>query len=600
VRAGTGARLAAACLTLSAAVACDGRPKVDASSKPQPRSGPANVVLDLSSGVPEEEAAGVLGIAPHKGSFSELVETLAELGTDKYLKGIFVRFGGARIGFARAQEIADGLEKLKASGKPIYCHADSYTNSSMYTALRSCTKLFVSPAGDVETIGLGAQVVYMHKLLAEQLHVSIDIMQVGRFKGAEEPLTRDGPSDEARASLEGVLASMREAWLQGAHEARPGVETALEDGPYSPERALALKMVDGIAYADDAQDEARKATGAVRDDVRFGHGSSEDGREGGMDELLHAFGGGGSPVALVRATGSISMGKGDSLSGSEGITERGMDRLLTRLTKDDDVRAVVLRIDSPGGSALASDLIWHRLMELRDKKPVVVSVGDMAASGGYFMACTGNVIFAEPGSIVGSIGVVGGKLAIGHLAESFGVHAETFSPAKQPTAAARASYPSLFDDWDDATKARVLETMTGVYELFLSRVAAGRKTTVDKISPYAEGRIWSGTQGKEHGLVDEIGGLGAAIAKARELAKLPADASVETVGSSSSFLERLVGAQASAPAVSAPAVSSLDPGKLAREVLEAMPGLSPFVDSLVPLLRGEHALTALPFALIVR
>jgi protease-4 len=589
---------------------CEGRPKVGTTGPgdkaSQPRSGPSLVVLDLSSGVPEEEATSMLSLVPHKGSFDELIDTLGDLQADRNERGIFVRFGGAQIGFARAEEIADALEKVKTSGKLVYCQADEFTNASMFTALRGCSKIFLSPAGDVETVGIAAEIVYMHKLLAEELHLTLDIMQVGKFKGAEEPLTRDGPSDEARASLEGVLVSMRDAWQSGVKDARGApVAAALEDGPYSPERAKELKLVDDIAYADDAQDQARSAVGAVRDDVRFGRGADSGKGDdlGGLVRVL-AGGGGSAPVALVRAAGSITMGGGDStFGGSDGITERAMDRILKRLIKDDDVRAVVLRIDSPGGSALASDLIWHRLMQLRAKKPLVVSVGDMAASGGYFMACTGTVVYAEPGSIVGSIGVVGGKIAIGHALEQIGVHSQTFSASKDPKVAARAAYGSLMDDWDDATKARVFESMSGVYDLFLRRVAEGRKTTVDKVAPFAEGRIWSGTQGKDHGLVDEIGGLGAAIAKARELAKLPADAEMEPVGGPGGLLERLAGASASSPELgSLPGA----PGRLglAREVLGAVPGLVPvlvpFVESFAPIAQGEHSLTALPYALVLR
>jgi protease-4 len=564
-------------------------------------------VLDLSGGVPEEEATSLLSLGAQRGSFDELVETFADLSNDKSYRGVFVRFGGAQIGIARAEEIGEALEKLRSTGKPIYCHADGYTNSSMYAALRGCSRVLVSPAGEVETIGIAAQILYMHKLLAETLHLSIDVLQVGKFKGAEEPLTRDGPSDEARASLEGVLASLRDVWLSGIREARgEGASKAVEDGPYSPERARALQLVDEIAYADDAQDLARKAAGAVRDDVRFGRGESGDKQDdlGGLVRVL--AGTGAAPVALVRASGSISMSGGNGLfGGSEGITERGMDRVLLRLTKDDDVRAVVLRIDSPGGSALASDLIWHRLMQLRAKKPLVVSVGDMAASGGYFMACTGNVIFAEPGSIVGSIGVVGGKVAVGRALDQLGVHAESFPAAKQPAAAARATYSSIFDEWDDATRARVLESMTGVYNLFLARVAEGRRTTVDKIAPFAEGRIWSGLQGKDHGLVDEMGGLQAAIAKARELAKLPADAEVEAVGGPPGMIERLIsGGQADSEASSLLGPVGARAGSMmagvARELVEVAPGVMPFVSSLAPLARGERALAALPYALVVR
>jgi len=588
--------------------ACDGRPKAGAGEKPpQPRSGPSLVVLDLSAGVPEEEATSVLSLAPHKGSFDELVETLGELSKDKNERGVFVRFGSAQIGFARALEIADELAKIKGTGKPVFCHADGFTNSTMYAALRGCSKVSLSPAGEVETIGIAGEIVYMHKLLAEELHLTIDILQVGKFKGAEEPLTRDGPSDEARTSLEAVLANLRDTWISGVRDSRgAAVAAALEDGPYSPERAKELKLIDEIAYADDAQDRARTAATAVRDDVRFGQGAEAAGNPDDLGDLLRAVGGRGSaPIALVRASGSISMGGGDGLFGrSEGITEHAMDRVLARLVKDDDVRAVVLRIDSPGGSALASDLIWHRLMQLRAKKPLIVSVGDMAASGGYFMACTGTVVYAEPGSIVGSIGVVGGKIAAGHALDLIGVHSETFPAAKGPAAAARAGYPSLLDDWDDATRARVLESMTGVYNLFLARVAEGRRTTVDKIAPFAEGRIWSGTQGKERGLVDEIGGLGAAIAKARELAKLPADAETETVGGPAGLLERLTGASAVSPSAVSHAEmlpsSWREGGMVVQGLFARIPGVLPFVESFAPLAGGERALTALPYALVIR
>ncbi len=170
-------------------------------------------------------------------------------------------------------------------------------------------------------------------------------------------------------------------------------------------------------------------------------------------------------------------------------------RTLVRLAKDDDVKAVVLRIDSPGGSALASDLLWHALMDIRVKKPLVVSVGGMAASGGYYLASTGAWVFADEASIVGSIGVVGGKIAVGHALEKIGVHAETI-PAKagDPRAAARAASESLLAPWDDATRARLLETMTSIYVLFLSRVGEGRKIPVEQVRASAEGRIFGGRE----------------------------------------------------------------------------------------------------------
>jgi protease IV len=587
-----------------ALVACDGRPKTDATTQATLRhSGPALVVLDVSGGVPEVASESLLGLGRKPGTFDELMAAIGRIDGDRDAKGVFVRWGDAAMGLAQAEEVGEALEAVRQNGKPVYCQADGLHNATLHAAARACSKIYISPAGEVEAVGIAAEIVYLHKLLADELHVTVDILQVGKFKGAEEPLTRDGPSDEAKASLTGTLTSMREAWLAGIRAARgEAAAAAIEDGPYSPLRAKALGLIDEVGYADDARDDARKIAGAVRDDVQFGRGRAAS-ADSDVEDLVRLLSNdtSASPIALVRASGSITMGKDSSvLGGSEGIGERALARVLSRLENDDAVRAVVLRIDSPGGSALASDLLWHRLMRIRAKKPLVVSVGDMAASGGYYLASTGQVIFAEPGSIVGSMGVVGGKLAIGRALAGVGVHSQLFPANPSPTAGARAGYGSLFDEWDDATRARVLESMTAVYDLFLSRVAEGRHSSVEAIAPFAEGRIFSGTQGREHGLVDEIGGLSAAIAKARELAKLPKDAEVGDVDAPRGLLGAMSGVRAEGPSPSVASIE-LSPEDALRAALGRLaPGVAPFATGLLPLAEGESALTVVPFALLVR
>jgi protease-4 len=285
-------------------------------------------------------------------------------------------------------------------------------------------------------------------------------------------------------------------------------------------------------------------------------------------------------------------GGGGLLGGGSGIVESRLVKTLIRLEKDDDVKAVVLRIDSPGGSALASDLLWHQLMRIRAKKPLVVSVGGMAASGGFYLASTGQVVFADASSIVGSIGVVGGKVAADHALERIGVHAETI-PAKvgDPRAASRAAYESLLEPWDDATRARLLETMTGIYELFLARVAEGRHISVESVAASAEGRIFSGRDGKARGLVDELGGLTEAIARARSLAGLPTDARVAIAGEPSGLLQVL--------ADDDPQGKTRAPLPGADAVLAALPELEPFVASVAGMAGRERTACALPFALTV-
>jgi protease-4 len=282
-----------------------------------------------------------------------------------------------------------------------------------------------------------------------------------------------------------------------------------------------------------------------------------------------------------------------------------MAKVLGRVERDDAIKALVLRIDSPGGSALASDLIWHHLRKIHAKKPIVVSVGGMAASGGYYIASAANAILAEPTSIVGSIGVVSGKVAAGDALAKIGVHAETFAGNTEPRARARAEYGSIVTPWDDATKQRLVDSAKSIYDLFLQRVAEGRGTTPDKVAPYAEGRLFSGVQAKANGLVDELGGLEAAIAKARALAKLDEDAGVATFASRSGLLDALAGSggdgdESRGGDERADRVQvAVEP--TAMDVVERVaPDLVPFVTSLDAMASGERSLVALPYAVVLR
>ena len=584
--------------------ACEGRQQSATSTPKQPRSGPKLVILDLTRGEPEVEESSFLGGGSHKRTHQVLLHRLGLIRKEADTKAIFIRIGSAEISLARAQELGEVLESIRKETKiTIGCHADGLSNSTAYLFARSCSKIWISPAGEVSTVGIAAQIVYLHKLLAEELHLSVDILQVGKFKGAEEPLTRDGPSEEARESLERVLVSLRKTWLDGLEQGRgkPGVRAAAEDGPFSPPAAKERGLIDEIGYSDDARDEVKKTAGAVREETRFGPNADEDG-EGGLDSMLKALGGegGGSAVALLRANGSISMG-GGSLFGDDGITEKELGRQIDAAAKNESVKAVVLRIDSPGGSALASDLLWHRLMNLRKKKTLVVSIGGMAASGGYYLASTGQEIFADASSIVGSIGVVGGKIGVGAALEHIGVHAETFPANKDdPNAKYRAAYESPLISWDKGTRDRVYESMAGIYDLFLRRVAEGRGTTVDKISPHAEGRIFSGEEGQHLGLVDKMGGVLAALARAREIAKLPENTRVMLFTSTPKLME-LLGVEETDDDPSSKNLPIARSNSRETELVQRLaPELIPFIESYLPLVRGERTLTVLPYALSLR
>jgi len=255
---------------------------------------------------------------------------------------------------------------------------------------------------------------------------------------------------------------------------------------------------------------------------------------------------------------------------------------------------VVLRIDSPGGSALASDLIWKDVMALRSRKPVVASVGSMAASGGYYIASATNRIIAPRSSIVGSIGVVGGKFSVNSALERFGVHAVTFPASPRPDAEGRAAYLSLLTPWNDAMKERVRAQIVVVYDLFLKRVAEGRKKPVELIAKSAEGRIWSGVQGLERGLVDEFGGLEASLVAARRLAGLPKDAPVSFEGLNESWLELLF--QGETPDAEQ-ADARLHSFLLRQSALaQTMPrALQPYLNAVNAVANGDNVLALSPY-----
>jgi protease-4 len=565
--------------------------------------------LDLRNGVPEETQTPLFG-TPVRRSHLDLIRSLRSLSDTARPKGVFVRLGTASVGLARAQEIGALLGAVRKLGVPIVCHADEYNNGSLLLAAAGCSKLWVSPAGGVETVGIAAQLLYANKLLS-RLHITVDYLQVGKYKGAEEPFTRDGPSPEARASLEGTLRGMRTAWLSAIAEGRgkPAIAELIEDGPFSAEAAKQQGLIDAVGYLDEARDDAKKLAGVERIVARFGGESSPPGASGGLVSLFRAIAGGGrggSPrVAVIPAIGPITMTASRQIpfGSAEGITAQDLGKTLSRLTNDAAVKAVVIRIDSPGGSALASDLLWRKLMQLREKKPLVFSVGGMAASGGYYLACTGKQIVAEPTSIIGSIGVVGGKLAVGSALEEIGVHAETIAAAPEPERAARASYQSPFSPWDEPTRRKVLASMTSIYDLFLDRVAEGRGTTVDKIAPSAEGQIFGGAEAKQRGLVDALGGFSDALKLTLSLASLPDDTPFEVLGDSPGLFELIDGAEPGSEAragdVAAGARRAAEEA-FAGPLRAALPEVGTFVGSMAPLLAGEQTLVAVPFGLSIQ
>ena len=586
--------------------ACTARPRHTDGSKSQaaPKADePRLVELDLSAGAPESSDGNALFRASAAQTYTGLVRTIERAVSDDKVRGLFVRLGEGSFNLAESEELSRLLAKLRAKSKPVVCHAHTLNNSSALLTARGCSKVWLSPAGDVSTIGIAAQMVYFHGIF-EKLKVDVDFLHIGKFKSGAEPLTREGPSEEARASLVETLAAIRGAWLEETTEVKKSgaLRGALEHGPWSAGEALERGLIDDIGFDSDALEAAKKAAKVSAVEVGFGPRAKRGGP--GIGDLLRMLSGSSSSgdgqphIAVVPAEGAITMEAGGPLQRG-GITARALGKTLRRLQKDDSVKAVVLRIDSPGGSPLASDLIWHELMELRKKKPIIVSVGNMAASGGYYIACASQRIFAERTSIVGSIGVFGGKINVAPALDQFGVHAETFAASPEPGAAERAAFNSPLTAWDDATRERVRAQMQGIYDLFIARVAHGRQMGVDKVRESAEGHIWSGDQGRERGLVDEIGGLSEALAAARKAAHLEADTPVTVEGGREGLLDSLLLSDDATDAEAAAAFDRLSAAPAAHLLSEVPAELRSFVSGFAPLSEREHVAVALPFALLI-
>jgi len=564
---------------------------------------PRLVELDLSAGAPETIDSGTLFHLSAGQSYTGLVRTIERATTDTKVQGLFVRLGEASFNLAESEELSALLAKVHAKGKPVICHAHELNNSSALLTARGCSRVWLSPAGEVSTIGIAAQMLYFHGIF-DKLKVEVDFLHMGKFKSGAEPLTREGPSEEARTSLVETLAAIRGAWLTEANETRKNdaLPSALEHGPWSAGEAREHGLIDEIGFESEALEAAKKAAKVSALEVGFG---PRAGKGTGLDigELVRMLAGSSKSsskphIAVVPAEGQITMEAGGPLA-SGGITARALGKTLRRMQKDDSVKAVVLRIDSPGGSPLASDLLWHEMMELRKKKPIIVSVGNMAASGGYYIACAGQHIFADRASIVGSIGVFGGKINVGPALDQFGVHAETFAASPEPGAGARAAYNSPLTSWDDPTRERVRATMQSVYDLFIARVAHGRHMEVEKVRASAEGHIWSGDQGLERGLIDELGGLSEALAFARKAASLAADAPVSVEGGRESLLDSLLLGDDASDADAARALASAMASPNARLLAEVPVELRPVIGALAPLAEQEHVTAAVPFAVLI-
>ena len=590
---------------MTLALGCHGRPRIAKSNAANPDEvsyGSATLVeLDLSRGVPESTEGGGWLPLPATRTFVGLVRALERIRNDDKTTGIFVNLGQVKLHLSQVEELEPLLRAVREAKRTVVCHADGLDNALYGLVMQGCDRIWLSPAGDLDTVGIAAQSIYIKGLL-DDLKIQADFLSIGRFKSAAEMFTRDGPSEDAHVALTETLHSIRQAWLDGLATARAPTKNYAESGPYAASEARASGLIDALGDVTEARRDARKLAHAGKTKIAYGP-SAEGAIDKGLVEVLRLLGGSDSTsegipyIAVVPAIGGITMRSEGLLSG-EGIVFESLAKTINRLTNDAAAKAVVLRIDSPGGSALASDLLWLRLRELGAKKPLIASVGSMAASGGYYLASAARSIVAERTSIVGSIGVLGGKIVFGTALESHGVHTVTTPASQDAGAAARAAYLSPFLPWDEATRVRLRLTMSQIYDLFVERVATGRQLSSEQVQAVAEGRIWSGSQGKDHGLVDEFGGLARALEMARHASGLSAESPVHVEGPAEGLLAAL-GLDVHASAEDVSLALDRQRRKLWSPLELAPRNLIPWLTGLTPLLASERVLALWPTALTI-
>jgi protease-4 len=479
-------------------------------------------VLRVHGGVVEREAYSWTG--GHGTELRQLIERLRELAKDPQLTGLLLRVDGVELSLPDAIELRAAMHDFRNAGKHLSCHVESAANT-MYLVLAACDRIGLAPLGEIAITGPAAMPVHVKPLL-DKLGIQADFLHVGAYKGAAEPLTRDAPSKEMEETLGAILDRRYQTMvdvISADRKLEPDVVKKLIDTAlFTAEEAKVAQLVDEIAPFEAFRDEAKQPWTRLKLERKH-------------DDQLQAwlaiarFLGAmpperpvGDHVALVYALGNIIDGKGDGLLGArQEIAAETLVPALHALADDDNVKAVVMRVDSGGGSAQASELIWHAVDELRAKKPVIVSMSDVAASGGYYISSGATKIFALDDTLTGSIGVVGGKLAPAGALAKLGINTFPMGRGK------RATMMASLLPWKDDEKAAIQASMEAVYKQFVARVAAGRHKSDPDILPIAQGRVWTGTRAKELGLVDDIGGLDAALAEARKLGKVAPDADLE-------------------------------------------------------------------------
>lgn len=453
----------------------------------------------------------------NKTGLDAIIESIHAAKTDERIKGIFLEAQDVDAGMASVEEIRTALIDFKKSGKFVYAYGEAYSQKGYYLS-SVADQVFLNPQGGVDFKGIGGQIMFYKKLL-EKLNIKVQIFRHGKFKSAVEPFDLEKMSEANRLQTMTYISALWNQMLTGISSSR-GISIdelnniASNLSIRKTDDAISYNLVDKTLYYDQVIDELKKKTGQDAKDklslITLDQYAEASEKKDEDDELVPSR----NKIAVIYAVGSIESGEGDD----ETIGSDRIAKAIREAREDSSVKAVVLRVNSPGGSALASDVIWREVVLTKDAKPFVVSMGDVAASGGYYISCAADVIVAEPNTITGSIGVFGLIPEAGTLLqETFGITIDTVNTNKN------AGLGSLFRPVTELEAEVIQQGVEDVYTTFITRVADGRGMSIADVDSIGQGRVWAGIDALRIGLVDTLGTLDDAIAIAARKAKLGTD-----------------------------------------------------------------------------
>jgi protease-4 len=477
----------------------------------------STLILHLKGDVPEVPPVQVnLPFLPGRDrvTVQQVWAMLRRAAVDPRIKAVVLEPEDLEIGWAKMQEIHTDLEQFRKSGKPLVAYLKAPGLREYYVAT-AASKIYLPPAELLNVKGLGFELMYFRNTL-NKLGVEVDVEHAGKYKDYGDMFTRTSMSPETKEVMnslaDNLFGDLVGTIARARNKTPEAVKALIDNGPFLAKDAKQNRLVDELRFEDEVFGETARAIGR-KDLKKIGereYSQASDASAGMKTD---------DRIAWVTAEGSITRGSADS-DGDNGIESEAFDRILSRVSRDSHVKAVIVRINSPGGEVMASDDLWRAMNDLSKKKPVVISMSDDAASGGYYMAMSGDPLVAYPGTITGSIGVVFGKPNLHGLYDKLGINKD--SVARGRFARIDSDYESL----DSAGRQKLREGIDSEYEDFVSKVSAARHKPPEQVRPLAEGRVWLGSQAKDNGLVDELGGIDKAIEIAKVKAKIPSGSRV--------------------------------------------------------------------------